>query len=607
MTKWFTRLILLFLLFKISTFPVSSDENFSVSYDVVYRFAQNNNALVTQTTTLTNKKTNLFATRYEGSIYGTVIGEITGFDPSGPIQIASEKKNDKQTLITAQFKEKTVGEGSKSTFSINYTLSGLVSQNGRIKEIAIPRALKDEGVTDYKVTVIIPQSMGSIGFVKPQKDYQETGTSLVFSFNTQQSMQGILIGIGDVAHYSFEITYHLTNNSLIKRELEIAIPPDTSYQQVLYRDIVPRPDNVTTDQDGNWIASFILAPKEDRLVTLQGNVLIWTTPRPDFVETPPIGNHILSNKYWETESSIVAQTAKGLNSAYDIYSYLVNTFSYNYARVGDSENRRMGASEILKNPALAICMEFTDAFITLARKIGIPAREVNGYAYTQDEFLKPLSLVADVLHAWPEYWDSTKKRWIAVDPTWGNTTGGFDYFTNLDFNHFVFVRHGVSSTYPPAAGAYKKTGNEKDVIVAPQEGLPQIPDSRVLGVFDIPKAVISAESQRVSVSITNTGGIARYDVPVSITGNDISVSLPNNKINLPPYSKVTIEGTLTANEKVWGETVITAIAGDTREDLKVTVSPKQVFQIPLLVGILALLLALLLYAIRKKYAQKRRV
>ena len=95
-------------------------------------------------------------------------------------------------------------------------------------------------------------------------------------------------------------------------------------------------------------------------------------------------------------------------------------------------------------------MEFTDLFITIARSAGIPAREVNGFAYTENPDIQPLSLVNDVLHAWPEYYDSEKGVWIPVDPTWGSTTGGVDYFSKLDLRHFTFVVHGKDSTKPYA-------------------------------------------------------------------------------------------------------------------------------------------------------------
>lgn len=594
----------LFFLFT-APFKTLADENFDVSFDVTYRFSDDNTALVTQTTTLTNKKTNLFATEYKATIFGKVKNKVTGFDPSGPIRIDTESQNDEETVITAYFQDKTVGEGNKSTFSINYNLDGLVAKNGRIKEIAIPRPAKDPGLVDYKVTVIIPKSYGPIGFVKPEKEYQTTESNYVLSFNSKESTQGILIGIGDVAHYEFQISYHIGNESLIKREVEVAIPPDTLYQQVLYSDISPKPYNVRIDEDGNFIASFILSPREELEIKTAGNALIWTTPRTDFIENPPLPNHTASNKYWETQSQVISDAAKALSNPFDIYSYIVDAFEYDYSRVGDEDNRRMGAEAILKDPARAICMEFTDAFIALSRKKGIPAREVNGFAYTEDEFLKPLSLVADVLHSWPEYYDDNSKQWKQVDPTWANTTHGVDYFNNLDFNHFVFVKHGVSSIFPPAAGAYKKTGDEKDVIVTPKEDLPVIPQSEITTSFDIPRSMIAGSTNNIAVTITNTGGIARYNIPIVLTGSDLDITLEKTIVNLPPFGSTTIEGTIYTQNEVWGETTVSAKAGDYHEDIPIHITPRQVFSFPATFAVFILAVILLVYVIRKKHASKR--
>jgi hypothetical protein len=127
----------------------------------------------------------------------------------------------------------------------------------------------------------------------------------------------------------------------------------------------------------------------------------------------------------------------------------------------------MGALTALANPDSAICMEFTDLFVAIARAAGIPTREINGYAYTENPEIQPLSLVADVLHSWPEYYDKDKGAWIPIDPTWGSTTGGVDFFNKLDLRHFTFVIHGKDDTKPYAPGSYKLGANpQKDVFVS---------------------------------------------------------------------------------------------------------------------------------------------
>ena len=52
-----------------------------------------------------------------------------------------------------------------------------------------------------------------------------------------------------------------------------------------------------------------------------------------------------------------------------------------------------------------------------------------------------------------------------VDPTWGKTTQGIDYFNSLDFEHVAFVIKGLDSEYPIPAGGYKFDKETKDVDV----------------------------------------------------------------------------------------------------------------------------------------------
>jgi transglutaminase-like putative cysteine protease len=56
-----------------------------------------------------------------------------------------------------------------------------------------------------------------------------------------------------------------------------------------------------------------------------------------------------------------------------------------------------------------VCLEFTDLFIAIARAAGIPAREIDGFGYTQNAINRPISIDEDILHAWPEYYDTAKK------------------------------------------------------------------------------------------------------------------------------------------------------------------------------------------------------
>ena len=96
--------------------------------------------------------------------------------------------------------------------------------------------------------------------------------------------------------------------------------------------------------------------------------------------------------------------------------------------------------------------------------------------------------------------------WIMVDPTWGSTTGGVDYFHQLDFDHFAFVIKGESSTYPIPAGGYNYTNDPitKDVQVGFSTVLPNETPSFSLA-STIPQEAIAGLPIQGNVLIKNTG------------------------------------------------------------------------------------------------------
>ena len=60
------------------------------------------------------------------------------------------------------------------------------------------------------------------------------------------------------------------------------------------------------------------------------------------------------------------------------------------------------------------CTEHTLLFVTLARALNIPSREVGGIAYMAGEKIPKMAW-----HAWAEFHDG--KQWLTADPTWNQT------------------------------------------------------------------------------------------------------------------------------------------------------------------------------------------
>jgi transglutaminase-like putative cysteine protease len=334
----------------------------------------------------------------------------------------------------------------------------------------------------------------------------------------------------------------LENPTVTKAITQVVLPPDTAYQKIYFDDITPKPIEIEIDEDGNWLATFDLEPKEKITAVAKGSAVLYLEPVVPIINgKADLSKYLLPQKYWPVNDSQIKNLADELETPKKIYEYIVNNFAYNYDRI-NGKTGRLGAKEAFNNPQNSICTEFTDAFISLSRAAGIPAREVNGFAYTENSKLKPLSLVADVLHAWPEYYDENRNLWVPVDPTWGNTTGGIDYFSNLDFNHFTLAIHGTNSEKPYPAGYYKFEGEEsKDIYIEFSQQTPQEKLSFDVDFGEAKNSFLSGKA-KVDLTITNNSNVAVYNLPINLTSEGLKLS-SESRVLVPvllPFDLVTV-------------------------------------------------------------------
>ncbi len=461
MLKKLLTLLLALLLFL--SFPKSSyaQESFTTAYNVTYSVSETGNTHVAMQITLTNTTSDYYASAYSIQVGFPNISNVGAVEEKEVLS-PKIKKVIGGNLIDVALQSRVVGEGKKQIFTISFDTPDIANKQGSIWEVNIPGISNQEDFKDFTVSVNVPPSFGKPTYSKPKI----TGSKTVFT-GQQLGKSGISISYGDRQIYDFTLYYHLKNKNLFPIQTEVALPPTTNYQDVFIEDITPRPLNVAKDADGNWMAKYRLSPSEKMDIVVVGKAQLYLTPRSESVSESDLAGYLKEQPHWQVSDPEIKQLARELKTPETIYNYVVKTLTYDFERVTDRKTR-LGAKGTLINPSSAVCLEFTDLFVAIARASGIPAREVNGFAYTQNSRQRPLSLVKDILHAWPEYYDREKKRWIMVDPTWGNTTGGVDYFMTLDFDHFAFVIKGIDSEYPVPAGGYKLIGEEdrKDVHIA---------------------------------------------------------------------------------------------------------------------------------------------
>lgn len=544
MLSFFKKTLFLLLLtfnFQLSTVPVSASNEFETSLDTVYTVGNDGVTNVTQKVTLTNRFSNIYATQYALEVGSTRIKNIEAKTESGQVIPHSNTQTQNTTAITLNFNDKVVGKGQSHVFTISYQNLDVAIKNGNVLEANIPKISKDSGIENYTVKLVVPKSFKTPSVVTP-KTYTmtEDGENQILTF-TKSGIEdkAITAVFGDKQIFTFTLSYHLENPTVNKGVTQIALPPDTNYQKLYYDRLDPKPDHVDLDTDGNWLATYSLKPKERLDVVAQGTAFIYLNPTVKTPETAEdLSLYTKEQPYWQISDAKIQELAAKLQTPKAIYDYLVENFSYDYTRL-DGAVTRMGAVEAINNPTSAICQEFTDAFIAIARAAGIPARELNGFAYTENSKLRPLSLVQDVLHAWPEYYDSEKKMWVQIDPTWGNTTGGVDYFNILDLNHFVFAIHGSSSDTPYAAGYYKYADvASKDILVEFGDTEPVIVPDFNFDLVQSPANILgfSAPSE---LTITNNTGVAYYQTDFAIESPNYTLDKENtlNVSAILPFSQ----------------------------------------------------------------------
>ncbi len=532
MRNFLLAFLLFFSIFIFLPKRILASDYFTRDYKILYTVKEDGKTNVAITITLTNKTSDYYASSDTLSVGFNDIENLTDKDPDGDIK-PLVTKTDQGNNIQSTFNKKAVGIGKAISYTISFDTKDIAHKSGKIWEINIPGLSDPNSIDSFIAEVKAPNSFGRPNYVKPTP---KDGKLIFTKSDLHTSAISISYGLEQI--YSFNLIYHLQNKNLYPIKTEIALPPNTNYQSVEIDSISPRPKDVTMDRDGNWLAQFELAPSARVDVVVEGKAKVSNHPSPATLSLQQRTDYTKEEKYWESNNPQIKALARQLKTPQAIYDYVVKNLHYDFNRVTTNEPR-LGANGALKNPTSAVCLEFTDLFIALARAAGIPSREVNGFANTENSKQRPLSLLQDVLHAWPEYYDDQRKAWVMVDPTWGNTTGGTDYFSVFDFDHLTFVRKGYSSDYPIPAGGYKYSGDEKkkDVNISYASVISQeIPQIKVTSKF--PAKALSALPIEGIVEIQNVSKTLFPKTFAVLSSDSLSPTRQEVEIDeVPPFGK----------------------------------------------------------------------
>ncbi len=533
-----------------------SAAQFRTSYDVDYYLNEKDDNIATRVSfkiKITNLTTDLIVKKFSIMFPKSFqIGNIKASDDFKAIapEVTDENGNH---VISMEFSNPMVGLNMENSFYLDFLQYNLFKVNGNVWEVILPTVENKDERGEYNVKVHLPPNSGKqISISKPKPDH------ITLSEIEWRNPPGrtIYAVFGKKQNYDLQLRYHLANPKLTRVYTDITFPPDTLYQKVFVESIDPKPANVYMDGDGNFLGRYYLNPKEEKTVYFNGGVEVFPEAREDMKNPVRIlfsdeKNHLLSpSTHWDIEPALIPS---GLDSIKSIYDHTVKTLSYNYGRL-EADITRLGASQAFAYPDQAVCTEYSDMFIAIAREKGMYAREVQGYGFSNDQNLRPLSVNSDILHSWPEYYDTEAQLWVPLDPTWEDTSG-IDYFGSFDLNHIVFAVHGKKSDYPYPAGSYKKENDTKDINIKATSKDFTVRDSLEFRTSTVQLPSLNGGSYILKVSVTNTGNTFVWNLPVSAKSDKLAISNPNSVIaSLAPYEKKELEfsykpGSLLADSK----------------------------------------------------------
>lgn len=520
--------------------PVYAQEaepNFKADYTVDYYLTEDFKKIQTKvefTVGVTNLKPDLYVNKLALAFPKQFsVSQLTATDDVGSVPPTISEDNNK-TKIELTFNQPKIGRNTVNAFHLSFTQDNLFTINGNVWEVMLP-TIEEQNKSSYIVRVHLPPGTDKkISISKPKPDSIENN---VITWNSPRT-RTIYAVFGSKQVFEMNLLYHLQNPKVVPVYTDVAFPPDTLYQKNYIDQISPQPDEVFIDDDGNYIGRYILKPKSKIDIVYQGMIELFTAPREDVIpavraQFEKQKSYLLSPaKHWTTNENQIPKDAK---DALSIYSYIVKTLSYNYKKL-QTDNKRLGAIEALTQPNQAVCVEYTDVFVALARENGIYARELQGYGFSNDPQLRPLSLISDVLHSWPEYFDTESNLWRPIDPTWEDTSG-IDYYNSLDLNHVVFAIHGKNSDYPYPAGTYKTT-ESKDVSIRAITEEPTETIKLAISPVQFPKQISDNKTYKMKVTLVNNSNIFLWNVPISVSGQQIELVTKDTVIpEIAPYQK----------------------------------------------------------------------
>jgi hypothetical protein len=613
-----TVAILVGVLILLVSFSHSSQasSDFSYNVNVNYRVTSDANTRVTEIYNVTNHSSNKYLSSIQLSTpTDDAKNIVVEYSDGSSVPFTLEKKHTEvsgypydYTQININFNRQTAGAGTSWNFTIRYDTSKLVETKGGAHTVYIP-AISQDVSDNYQVQLSVPQDFGTLHTTGARPTSQSTkNNQTTYSFDKNDLREKSLsLVFGDSTVYKINFNYPLNNQTPLSQIFTIALPPNTSGQQIILNKLDPQPDNTRLDADGNILADYTV-PAHTK-ITVQTNVqavvryieydLTKSGTKAD-IPNSLVSRYTGSQQYWPANNPTIAAKAHDLTKdkksvseqVQAINNYVIETLSYNNEKI--KYNIRQGGLKALENPTNVVCLEYSDLTISLLRAAGIPARMPIGYGYSGD--LKQSNSVSDSLHSWVQAY-VPGIGWMNVDPTWGEK---FNNFGSSDLDHVAFAIWGQNDDAPSAVTeAGRDTNYQYEATTISYQALPE--SVTLNGKLSGTKWQILPFVSLVKYNVQAPTSTAGENYVLESTAGNISIEIPIG--SLAPQQKTVVYRPEFGLAALRSESVVFSQSGQTALILATTQLHSTSWPMWLILAIIAGIIIWKLVQLRPKKAK----
>ncbi len=496
------------------------------------------------------------------------------------------------TVLNINFEETRLRPGEQYSFDVSYEVPNYLSEVGGTYEAVFP--VFGEGTEGNVLRMKYPSSFGAVHYTNLSYKFTEDGNFSTLEFTDFGDSDHVYVSIGSYKNFSLDLEHSFYNDEEMYVQKQLILPPDTSSQHIILNSVVPYPDSVDLDENGNYILSYNVPPGKETWVRIRGMInIVNNTEDAHFLAAGERANFVDTNDAWVriTEEDVLSQIdevdpdlsdAEKIDWIYDYVSQNL-TLSENFRELHGFEYRK-GANVALKSYKSASAEDYADVFVGIARLMDVPTRVVAGYVF-------PYSITSDskgMYHVWPQYWTSDE-GWVSVDPAYDEYIGS-ELRDDVGLNRVVMVISPDTQsdvTLEETSSQIFMTNEDVEISEAMNLDV-NIEDSIEAGVDQDGSVIIENSGNTILTHVNllseNSGvdmrisDVANYDVIMPGSSKEVDFKIKISKWNFIGQKELNFEIVAQTPE------------GTIREEITKTVSVEQVMWAEPVVWIITLLL-----------------